>query len=234
MHALSGSWLRHNRAQEHVADAERLVDALRDEKRVVLPAKSQLDAGQDILKLPPAETPADDLSIRVGEVVYNLRAALDYAVHAISGRERQSQFPLEDDENRFEARKTGRLPDGKDIAPFLKGVPNRECKLIKAIQPCNGIDWSRRLRELTNRDKHRDFVVVNATSGEPFTTTEIGALYPSPNLYPGANTFPSADHVEVRSNLPLDIALGDGAKVSFALRELEAEVGALLTRLEGS
>jgi hypothetical protein len=233
MHDLSGSWRRHQRAKEHVADIERLVSEFRNQGKVVLPPKSQLQAGQDAIKLPPADTPADDLAIRVGEATYNLRAALDYAVHTISG-EQKSQFPLDDRVDHFNARKTGRLPNGKRFPAYLKGVPKRECNLIEAVQPCKGVDWSRRLRELTNRDKHRDLVLINATSGEPFTREEIGALYPSPNLYPSASLFPSAGHVEMYGDATFDIALDDGAQVAEALQELEAEVGALLTRLESA
>jgi hypothetical protein len=210
-----------------------LIAEIRAEGKIVLPSDSQLKGGEETLNIPPGDTPESDLGIRIGETVYNLRTALDYAVHIISG-ERKSQFPLDDDCKNFEARKTGRLPNGKGFPAYLRGVPKREFDLIEAVQPCKGIDWSRRLRELSNRDKHRDFVVINATSGQPFTRKEIAALYPSPDLYPGDNVFPSAGQVEMHVEAPIDIAFADGIAVTKALDELKTKVGKLLLCLEGS
>lgn len=140
MYDLGDSWRRHRRAQEHVADIEELVNSVRCQRKLVLASDTEVESGEKVLKLPPAESPSDDLGLRIGEAAYNFRAGLDYAVHIMSGRERKSQFPIEDNRERFESRKTGRLPNGKDIAPYLKGVGARECDLIKAVQPCEGID----------------------------------------------------------------------------------------------
>lgn len=234
MHDLSGPWLRHRRAQEHVAHVQGLIAALREKGKVVLPSDSDVEGGDCVVKLAAAEEAGDDLGIRVGEAAYNFRAALDYAVHVMSGRERQSQFPIECKGERFDARKTGRLPDGKTIPAYLKGVGSGECDLIQAVQPYEGVDWTKRLGTLSNRDKHRELVVVNATSSKPFTREEIGGLYPSEDLYPSDNLYPSDGHVEMHVETPIDVALSDGVLVTEALQEIEVEVGALLTTLESS
>jgi hypothetical protein len=187
-----------------------------------------------VVQLPQAEAPRDDLAVRVGEAIHNFRASLDSAIYALSGGKGRTQFPIEDREENFEARKTGCLPNGEALAPFLKGVPDRERDLIQAVQPYEGVDWSRRVRTLSNRDKHRELIVVNAVSGEPFTRDEIDALYPSDDLYPGEDLYPSSGHVEMHAQAPIDIALSDGVLVSVALHEIEVEIGALLGALEGS
>src|SRR5215217_4622316 len=48
----------------------------------------------------------DRLSVRIGEHIYNLRAALDYLIYELSGHKRQTQFPVEKDRNSFNSRKT--------------------------------------------------------------------------------------------------------------------------------
>src|SRR3954447_5367217 len=182
MHDLSGAHWRHRRAKEHVAHVKRLAESLRSEGKVVLPPDAEAESGDGLVELPAAENPGDDLRIRVGEAVYNFRAALDYSVHVASGGEGQSQFPIESKRERFEARKTGCLSDGKYLTPYLKGVGTREGELTKAVQPCEGVDWTRRLATLSNKDKHRELVVVNAISGQPFRRSDFPALYPSEDL----------------------------------------------------
>jgi len=216
-----------------VAHVKVLVDAFRAEGKIVLPADSDVQGGAESFEVPPAQEPSDDIRLRVGEAVYNFRAALDYSIHVISGGKGQSQFPIESKRERFEARKTGRLPNGKNVAAYLKGVGVRECDLIKAVQPCEGADWTTRLAALSNRDKHRDLVVVNAASTKPFTREDLPALYPSDNLYPSDSLYPSDGGAEMHVETPIDIALDDGVLVTEALEEIEVSVRALLTALEG-
>jgi hypothetical protein len=231
VHDLSEAWLRHRRAGEHLADLEGLIDALSEQGDVVVPYLDP-NARKDLVQLPPSSVPGKTPSVRVGEVVYNLRAALDYAVHLLSGRKRDSQFPVENDKNWFHARKTGRLPNGKRIKAFLKGVPPGCCDLIEAVQPCKGVRWTKRLATLSNEDKHRELTVLNAVSRKPFTRADFPALYPSPNLYPGPNVFPSAGYVKMHVDEPFEVALPDGTPVAEALQELKTQVGDLLKRLE--
>jgi hypothetical protein len=234
MHDLSDSWRRHARAKEHVAHVERLAETIRSEGKVVLPADSDAESGKSLVQLPAGESAGDDFAVRVGEAIYNFRAALDYAVFAIARGKGYTQFPIENSKEGFEARKTGCLPNGDKVAPYLKPVPDRERDLIEAVQPYKGVDWTERLRAISNRDKHRELAVVNAISGQPFRRSDFPALYPSANLYPGANLFPSDGRVEMDVDAPIDIAFSDGVLVAEALKKIESEVGALLTALEGS
>lgn len=230
---LFGAKLRHARAKEHVADIAALVSKVEAERHFVFSHKDP-KTGEEFLELPPAITPQDDLRVRVGECVYNLRAALDYVVFVVSGyRKGTAQFPLEDTPQGFRRRITGKHPkSGEAMRPFLAGVHPRHRRLIRSVQPYKGITWSRRLRVISNRDKHRELVVVDAISKQVLTRTTIGGLYPTDTLYPSDDLYPSEDYEEVEVNGPVQVALPEGAPVRKAIEELEAEVGNVLADFE--
>lgn len=100
-----------------------------------------------------------DVSMLVGEITYNLRAALDYLVCQLSlldtpewsGRkERRNQFPLESTEAGFKGRR----------ASMLAGVSDRHAGLIRAYQPFAGCPWTALLATLSNVDKHNDLIEI--------------------------------------------------------------------------
>src|SRR5262249_34225904 len=94
-------------------------------------------------------------SILVGEVCYNLRAALDYLVFDLARRDsgaeqEQTQFLIEDNTDKFQ----------KKVPRRLKGLTPAHVAAIEVLQPYNGCEWTRQLRELSNPDKHRTLVPV--------------------------------------------------------------------------
>jgi hypothetical protein len=109
----------------------------------------------------PADPPPD-IAITAGEVVYNLRAALDYLVFELailgSGEVNlRTQFPIEDKPEVFKAR---RRPDRRGRPNWLTGVDCAHCAAIEALQPYNGVNWTAFLRNLSNEDKHRTIPVL--------------------------------------------------------------------------
>src|SRR5689334_11619575 len=89
-------------------------------------------------------------SVVVGEIVYNLRAALDYLVYVPAeqdsgARQSGTQFPIEDSQQGFTAHRPTRL----------KGVSDEHAAVIRQFQPYRGCEWTRTLRDLSNPDKHR-------------------------------------------------------------------------------
>lgn len=95
-------------------------------------------------------------SVLVGEIVYNLRAALDYLVYVLaeedSGtRQNATQFPIEDSQQGFTAHRH----------TWLKGVSDEHAAIIRQFQPYRGCEWTRILRDLSNPDKHRELVTVD-------------------------------------------------------------------------
>ena len=107
----------------------------------------------------PEESIPPRVAILIGEVVYNFRAALDYAVGALSRsdtpiwslrQKRRNQFPVERTAQGFDARRD----------TFLGGLTDAHVDAIRAYQPYAGCAWTARLADLSNRDKHNDLVVV--------------------------------------------------------------------------
>jgi hypothetical protein len=230
---LSGAKLRHRRAQEHVADIEALVDRIEAERQFVFSHKDP-QTGEEFLELPPALKPEDDLRVRLGECVYNLRAGLDYIVHVVSGGDPNSQFPLESSPQGFRGRITGRNPKtGRLMKPFLRNVQPHHRRLIRNVQPYKHVGWTRRLRDVSNKDKHRELFVINAITRQILTRETLGGLYPSDSLYPSNSRYPSG-YEQVKVNGPVQIALPEGAPVREAVQELEAEVGNVLALFEGT
>jgi hypothetical protein len=137
------------------------------------------------------------LSIRAGEIVYNLRSALNYSVFELSrdrntGKgQRWAQFPIETREEMWHTRVTG-LGANSQRRPrqwWLKGVPRPAVDAIKAMQPppVGGSEWTKDLQDLSNLDKHmhllglRSNVQVRITGQEvevdPDTGQESTVLY---------------------------------------------------------
>jgi hypothetical protein len=102
----------------------------------------------------PHEPVPHIIKILVGEIIYNLRAALDYLVYELayldSGEIKNgTQFIIEDREKVFQRKRNSKL----------KGVSDEHVAIIERLQPYNGCDWTRILRELSNPDKHRRLTI---------------------------------------------------------------------------
>ena len=97
-----------------------------------------------------------EYSVRLGEVIYNLRSALDQLVwqlvHAnYKAPGRHNEFPILDDKSRF----------NEAVKSKLKGVSQESSDKIKEMQPfCENDEWSalKTLHSLCNIDKHRSVI----------------------------------------------------------------------------
>ncbi|MCH8188130.1 MAG: hypothetical protein IIB66_05415, partial [Proteobacteria bacterium] len=106
----------------------------------------------------PIEPVPHIIKILVGEITYNLRAALDYLVYELarldSGEVKNgTQFPIEDTEDGFKRKRNA----------FLKGVSDKHVAIIESLQPYSGCDWTRILRDLSNPDKHRQLTISKSS-----------------------------------------------------------------------
>jgi hypothetical protein len=122
----------------------------------------------------------EDWGVVVGEVVYNLRAGLDYLVHALAEHDsgvvqQNTQFPICDDPNAFT----------KVAKSRLRGIAHSNVSRIESYQPYKGGQWVRELRELSNPDKHRRITAVAGTGkfewnfGIKLRKTAEGRLVPA-------------------------------------------------------
>ena len=127
-------------------------------KRRTILTKEQLDDlfGRRYPSLPEAPL---EISMLVGEITYNLRAALDYLVCQLSlldtpswagKRERRNQFPIESSEKGFRDRR----------ATMLAGVSDAHAALMETFQPFAGCAWMAMLVTLSNVDKHNDLIEI--------------------------------------------------------------------------
>ena len=100
-----------------------------------------------------------DYSIRVGEIAYNLRSALDHLVWQLvidngCSPSRRNEFPIYDNNSEYEERAKGKL----------KGIHSDHYEVIETFQPYHGPRgvgahlWM--LRSICNIDKHRHLNVV--------------------------------------------------------------------------
>jgi hypothetical protein len=143
--SLDDSLFRVKRARQHIRTLTRLEKRITkfkpDELTIhpnteppVINADGNWEHFSDALELP--DPLANSLwSVIVGEVVYNLRAALDYAVFSLawldSGRERKgTQFPI-----------CSCPEDWKQAVKKLRGVNITHRAQLKALQPFNGGAW---------------------------------------------------------------------------------------------
>ena len=141
--------LRVDRAAEHIADLKpRIEEFAKRQAGKVVPEIHETRAGLRMHE--EVEDVPRTFSVVIGEVLYNLRAALDYLVYALawldSGkRNEQTQFVIADDPDDFDGQVAGRL----------KGLSAEHVEAIKEWQPFNRHVWLANLRGTSNQDKHR-------------------------------------------------------------------------------
>ena len=235
--------LRHDRAGEHLADIGGLVETLRAEHKIVL-RQGDSDPPEQA-EIPPHI--GDQLSVRIGEHIYNLRATLDYLVYELSGHKSQTQFPIEKDCDGFNSRKTGRDAAGKKVAHHLGGVSTTHCDLIETVQPYrlkarkahDRANWTGLLQSLSNEDKHRRLVPLNGITGQPITRSTVIDV-PSgivlTNNPSGSRIIlpPTTSYVEINVDFPVEVALKKGLPAYQTLEELQTQVRDFLALIERS
>ena len=173
MHKLDGAYQRVRRAGIHLANLNRRVNALKVKIRnnitIYGEPKSIISKDGKMAGYYLGSTQAHIepipliISILVGEIIYNLRSALDYLVYELAQLDSKqikegTQFPIEDCSKLF----------GRRRNTFLKGVSDKHVADIERLQPYNGCDWTRILRGLSNPDKHRHLTLGSTSFSMTF------------------------------------------------------------------
>ncbi len=165
--SLIGPLARIDRAAVHINDLELLIDKFRKANEDEIVAQRELIAremkrGQKVVSpcYPLPIAIGEVIPIVAGEVIYNLRAALDYLIYELawkdSGRKQDyTQFLIEESKSRFDSRKE----------KYLAGVNDLHRDSIELLQPYKGTDWTKTLREISNPDKHRRITPIISLSG---------------------------------------------------------------------
>jgi hypothetical protein len=212
MHPLLGSELRVSRASEHLAA---LKAHFQDRANLHHEhAGTEFDAeAQEISVYEKTPMPIERLaqaSVFIGEVLYNLRGALDYLVYALAlvsarGHVSGTQFPIEDTMEGFEKR----------AKQYLRHVPKPAVMRIMQLQPCWNppCEWTRKLRDLSNPDKHRHLTALGSRA--------LPELRGPPRL--------EGDTLGVDMRFIVEVFFADtGEDVVDTLEVLHGEVGSLI------
>lgn len=241
-HPLEGAYLRVRRANYHLFEFAELAEPiLRDYSNLVRQdLKRQTSEFNETLKdnpltlsdgdvlplgrIPPGPRVPPELSVVAGEIVYNLRAALDYLIYELAYLHRGrpcdgTQFPIEDSKKGFKARMYG----SRKRPGFIQHVKPRHIAALKRLQPCYGCDWTQRLRDLSNPDKHRRLVTtagprIDMAIAKTTTTT--------------LDEDTGLQKVEMDLKSTYYITFEDGANVVHTLGELGTQVAATLEQFK--
>lgn len=221
MHPLDGAYKRFGRANDHIVDLHRRIGILlnQDFKRATKETQFiRLERGASptpflVFRFPPKLPPAI-FSVIVGEIIYNLRAALDYLVYELACFDSKqevegTQFPIEDSEIKFNKRIGNVTAKGKGV--YLRGVSPEHVAAIKRLQPFNRCEWTKRLRLISNPDKHREltFLEHSISVAVQITSTEASAIEHPMNM----------NHIK-----GFEIVFRDGTPVIETLEQLMLKV----------
>ena len=195
--------LKIERAKEHILNLYTEMRAFLDAKPYVIGTKSNPETRQLIYYLTSVRDAPIRLSVLTGDVLQNLRTALDHLAYnlvAVNGFVdvasgtpltphdlRQINFPIINvtDPQKYESGRAGKV----------KGMRPDAIKAIDLLKPykCgNELLW--RLSELNNRDKHRLLVMVGSeyrsVNITPHAIRLMNATNPFPDLALQNDSFP--------------------------------------------
>jgi hypothetical protein len=173
---LAACWAKHDRAHEHCGELHDEFERYFADEPVRIES-SGFDAVSGWWTFRTVEVKRLPLrpSVIVGDVVHNLRSALDHLVCQLVLFNHQTpttgnQFPIESDRTRF----------SKSARRMLAGVRDDHATRIEALQPFNRTEddelskaraWALGLlRDLSNQDKHR---LINPVTAVTTPNTEF-------------------------------------------------------------
>jgi hypothetical protein len=208
--SLDDARVRVDRAKHHIASLEREIAAVLPPNRRITAAVaggSFMGGGTQYVSAPPI------LSILIGETIYNLRAALDYLVHELflldTGEVHNStKFLIVDSKKEWHSHLPSPTTTRKQLRKmWLHRLTAAHRAALKALQPYHGCKWTQRLRNLSNPDKHRRLLTIDASVNQSGHGA-IGGIGP----------------VMVTFDLATKVAFEDGSPVIETLNLFEKKV----------
>ena len=242
-----------SRARKHYAELQAAQTSFFSTGPYKISARTN-EAGKLVYYLSHVADVPDELALIAGDVIQNLRSALDHLAYDLwvreangLGREGKIYFPIDRDEASYNRNKAGKT----------EGISAQSRAVIDSLRPyAGGNDALWRIHTLNNRDKHRLLVTV----GSSFQSLDLGAylmesmkrmtdipedmranfpdiplfLRPTDNLFPltvGAELFIGGEgdkanpNMQFRFNIVLhEPGVVDGEPVSDVLSTMIAEV----------
>jgi hypothetical protein len=225
-HPLDLAVARVTRAEEHFADLlQRIVLHGQARTKEIEFSPHPTEAKGIVVDRKRDLAPDPMFSILVGEICYNLRAALDYLVFELSkhdsgAEQEQTQFLIEDEVGEFL----------KKVPWRLKGLTPAHVAAIEVLQPFKGCEWTRRLRDLSNPDKHRTLVRVQIEYDLTVHVVDEHHLRDFEDLPGAIRTTTTRDGTQAYVKLRLGTALrfADSSDVLQSLEEILRQVAGKL------
>jgi hypothetical protein len=235
-HPLDGCREKITRAGDHLERLDRESRRFVEENRYILTIEDDMEHPPErVVRLRSVRQPEIDPPLRfgilAGEILYNLRSALDYLIWELAtvggGPGERNQFPIFDTPKQFEHFRER----------YLYGVRNELWTAIEAYQPYKGRlegHYLRALAVLNDVDKHR---VVHARTQSGMTgegtlklTNVTSARISSADwthFEDGAQIYrilswepPDAAQVEVQADVRYTILFGDPATIAMSRLDL--------------
>lgn len=151
-------------ASRHIDEFHTVLRAFIDCNPYVVDTKRNPETRRLIYYIVRATPVPDELALIAGDVLQNLRTALDYLACSLvpaAGITKETAFPIFDDAAKYNSGSSGKV----------KGMRREAIDLIDSIKPYKGGDdvlW--RLHRLNNVDKHRLLFTVGAA----FRSVDLG------------------------------------------------------------
>lgn len=228
LHTLDDCFERVRRAGEHLAELERGISEVRALQANSIPIEFNSQPPYSFQQAYPPETfYGMRMGLLVGESCYNLRSALDYLIFHLAEHDSGipqdgTQFPIVDTPKVFRSNATQRR---------LKGVNAAHVAAIERLQPYNGQEWTRRLRDISNPDKHRELVrhlgesQITVHSGWDFNERDFARILGVVRYA----THPTRGVVEMKVHVALGVTFSDGLPVIETIEEIKRSVAKTLT-----
>jgi hypothetical protein len=215
--SIADAFLRVDRAGEHLADLEARIETFAREQKDNIAVDVHPQLGFRVRH--EGEGPPRYWSVLIGEVIYNLRAALDYLIYSLawldSGvHQTDTQFLIEDRRQGFKRHCRSRL----------KGLSDKHVAAIKRLQPFDGCEWTRTLRDFSNQDKHW---ALNLTTAMGAGTVEF-----DPPIRKADARLVAEGKVKMEHTGSVGVTFADETPVLETLKVLESEVRAVLEAFE--
>lgn len=225
---------------EHLADLKKIAENFIDSEHEIAENTIQInpEPGVPFVVTRPESPIPGKVPILVGEIVNNLRSALDYLVYELaildSGfAQNGTQFPIEDEPTGFQGRRKS----------YLRGVSDPHAASVERLQPYNGVDWTRKLRAISNPDKHRHLTIQTHNSSVVATAGKDPAeVFGEPGIEPESVkglfislTIPDPTlltPMHVQLHLAFFIAFDDGMPIIETLEQMQTEVANMLTNFK--
>lgn len=159
-----------DRAKKHLEELQKEIDTFFKLQPYKISTKRDPETKRHIYYLTDVMNVPDKIALISGDVIQNLRSALDHLAYDLFVQENKGAlsakhiyFPIEKDLPSYEREKERKT----------KGISSEKLKLIDSIKPYKGGNntlWA--LATLNNIDKHRLLITVGSTFG----SVDIGTL----------------------------------------------------------